>query len=108
MRRRKACASVGRRRNLAPGEARRTLVEERRNALTVVGAVAEFALHVALEVELLLQRVAGGCMERALDRRESARRRLRQLGEQSLGRCREIDVIDAFPDETPRDRLLGG
>src|SRR5512132_756520 len=92
----------------ASGESRRTLVEESGDAFAIVRAVAERALQVALEIELLLERVAGGCMQRTLDRREAARRRLRELREQRVDRCPQLGVLDAFPDQSPRGRVFGG
>jgi hypothetical protein len=42
----------------AAGEARRALLDERGDALGVVGAVPEFTLVVALDIKLLRERAA--------------------------------------------------
>ena len=62
------------------------------NAFAIVGAVAEFALQVALEVELRFERRVRRRVQRALGRRESARRRLRQLREQRIDGLRKFRI----------------
>src|SRR6185437_421336 len=55
----------------APDESRRAFFEKRRDAFAVVGAIAEHPLRVAFKVELLLERVVGGRVERPLDRHDA-------------------------------------
>src|SRR5258708_38247188 len=52
----------------APGEGGGPLCEEGRDALLVIGAAAQRALAVALEVELLVERVGGSRLDRLLAR----------------------------------------
>src|SRR6185369_13814307 len=86
----------------ASRELRRSLRGEGFYAFAIVVAVAERALHVALEVELRRERARSGRLQRFLDRRVAARRTLRQLREQLVGDALQLIVLDALPDETPR------
>jgi len=65
-----------RRQRLTAGEPGRPLFEESGDAFAIVVAIAQIALRVALEIELLLERVPGGRVERALDCGKAPRRRL--------------------------------
>src|SRR5512135_371807 len=85
----------------APGETGRALLQERGNAFAVVGTETELALQVALEIELLFQRIARRRVHRALDRGEPAGRRVRQLREHRVDGRRKLRVVDAFPDQAP-------
>ena len=52
----------------------RALLQERAHALGIIGREARLALHLALEIELGVEIVAPGVIERALDQRERDRR----------------------------------
>ena len=91
---------------IASGEMRRPLGGERGHPFPIVLAVAELALQVALEIELRRQRVAGGRLQRLLDRGETPRGRLRQVGQELLRDGRQLGVLDALPDEPPLRGLL--
>src|SRR5512147_2057421 len=91
----------------APGEPRRALAQERGDALAVVLAEAEHALQVALEVELGLERIRCGRVDRAARRDQPLRRRAREPRHELLDRFRERRIVDGLPDHAPRRRLLG-
>src|ERR1700751_3193948 len=79
----------------AAREARRALLAEGRDPFRVVGAAAELALIVALDVELLAQRAIGAWVDGLLGAREPAGRRRRQLQRQALHHRLELRVLDA-------------
>src|SRR5215813_13167160 len=67
---------------LPSGELRRPFRGECSDSFAIVSAFAQRPLQIALEIELGGKRVAGARVERPLDRRESARGRLRELLQQ--------------------------
>ena len=64
---------------LAAAEHRRALLQERAHALRIVGRQARLALEFAFEVELGVEVVLPGLVERALDQRQPERRRGREV-----------------------------
>src|SRR6267142_3015781 len=88
-------------------EARRALLGEGCHPFRVVRAVAELALVVALDIQLLRQRTAQPLVNGLLGSRESAGRRGGELPRQILDRGNEFIVFDATPDQPPGSGLLG-
>src|SRR6185437_16277716 len=88
-------------------EYRRPLFGEGADALGVVGCVAGFILKVAFEVELLVERVALGGVERALGQGVAGGRASGEPGGQRLRLGHQLVVIDRAPDEAPFGGALG-
>src|SRR5579862_6250322 len=93
--------------NSASGELRRALRGERRHALGVVSAVTEFALVVALHVQLLRQRAAEALVDRLLGARQSAGRCRRKVARELIDGRGQLGVVHAAPDQPPGGRLFG-
>src|SRR5258705_489020 len=100
------CASLMIAISSSSSEIRRALFDEGAHAFAIIVACPEFALVVALEVQLLLQSVLPGGAERLLGSRKPARRRRGELLRERLdGRCQRI-VIDHLPDHAPAGGIL--
>src|SRR6202047_5008424 len=92
----------------AASEARRALLGEGRDPFGVIDAVAELALVVALDVQLLRQRTSQPLVNRLLGSREPAGRGDGQLPRQTLDHGGEFIVFDTTPDQPPGRGLRGG
>src|SRR5581483_475055 len=95
-------------RTSAASEARHALFHERRHTFGVIGGVAELLLVIALDIELLRERMAPA-FEHGLPRpREPARRGGGELPGERVDLGCELGVLHTAPDEAPLRRLLGG
>src|SRR5256714_2146649 len=92
---------------LASREARRALFREGGDPFGVIHAVAELALVVALDIQLLRQRASQSLVDRLLGSREPAGRCGGELPGQILDHGGELTVLDATPDKPPGGGLLG-
>src|SRR4029077_20203542 len=91
----------------ASGEARRALFGEGCDPFGVIHAVAELALVVTLDIQLLRQRTSQPLVNRLLGSRQPAGRCGGELPRQILDRGSEFTVFDATPDQPPGRGLLG-
>ena len=66
-----------------------------------------FVLHAPLELQLLIERVEGGRVERPLDLAKGVRGSFRQPARERLGFGHQRVVGHARPDEPPLGRLVG-
>ena len=92
---------------LAAAEHRRALFQERAHALRIVGRQARLALEFALEIELGVEVVVPGLVERALDQREPERRRGSEVLAELVRFRQQFVVRERLPDHAPAFRLLG-
>src|SRR3974390_2709641 len=92
---------------LAAEEMRRALLEKRRDALAEVLRVAELALQVTLNVELLLERALAARVDRLFDTGGARSGCASEPRRQLLDDAGEIRVRHAAPDEAPLLCLLG-
>ena len=84
------------------------LLQERSDALAIIFGKAEPAHRVALMIELLVERMAPTRADHLLDGGKAERRKRGQfLGDRVHFRVERF-IVDAFPDETPILRRLGG
>src|SRR5579871_6930932 len=81
---------------------------EGRDAFAVVVRIAELALEIAFEIELLLEPREPALAHRHLDRRIAACRSDRKTLGELFRFCLQLVVLHAAPDEAPRFRLFGG
>src|SRR6185369_16191194 len=93
------CSTLRLRPCSAPGEIRRPLLEEGRHALAEIVRRPGDLLQVALEVELLVERVAEAGVERLLDEAERARRLAREMAGERRRLGHQRCVVDDPPDE---------
>src|SRR5262249_2534254 len=91
----------------ATAEARCALLGEGGDPFGIVGAAAELALVVTLDVELLLQGAAETFVDRLLGACEAPCGRRGKLQCETVHQRRKLRVLDASPDQTPACRLLG-
>src|SRR5581483_7525297 len=82
---------------LPSGEFRRPLFHEGAHALGIVGRRPRLALQVALEVELLIERIGLGGIERALDQRQAVGGRAGELRAQLFRLRHQRGVVDRLP-----------
>src|SRR5215831_11323995 len=90
------------------GEARCALLGEGGHPFGIVGAAAELALVVTLDVELLPQGPAETFVNRLLGARESTRGGRGKLQCEAVHQRGKLRVLDASPDHAPACSLLGG
>src|ERR1700724_3501546 len=91
----------------ASSEARCALFGEGCDPFGVIHAVAELALVVALDIQLLRQRATQPLVDRLLGSRQPAGRCGGELPRQILDHGSEVSVFDAAPDQPPGRGLLG-
>src|SRR5216684_2377266 len=84
----------------------RPLLNERGNTLRVVGGSAELALRIALDVELLGERVLPTAANRRLGPGEAARQRYGQPFSECVYGRSEFGIPNALPDHSPSGSLL--
>ena len=89
-----------------PRELGRPLLDEGADALGIVRRAPGPALQVALEVELGVQAVAGGGVERLLDQRQALGRLGGEMGGQGLGLLAQRRIVHRLPDQAPFLGLL--
>ena len=80
------------------------LFQESSHALGEVRRQTQFALQVALEIELLVETVDGGGVDPLFDRRQGLRRRIAKSAAERVRFLHQRGVVDGLPDQTP---LLG-
>src|SRR5580658_1795471 len=89
------------------GEVRRTLLRECCDALGEIARVAELALKVALDVELLLKGPLTGAVQRLFGARKTTGRSRGKLSRHLIDDGAELRVLHTAPDQTPLLCLLG-
>ena len=92
---------------LLPVNFARTLFEERADALGRVGRGAGQALQVALEIQLLGERVGRGLGDGAFGETQRIRGRERELARHRCHLRLELVVVDHLPDQPPGLGLFG-
>src|SRR5580704_444938 len=97
----RACASD----TLAASEARRALLGKGRDPFRIVAGAAQLALHVAFDVELLLESVLPTAPQRVLGGGKSSRGRHGKLTRHGIDRRCKLCVLDALPDQSPGSGL---
>src|SRR5438477_7216528 len=94
--------------SLASREPWRAFLGEGRDALAVIGTIAERALEIALEIELRFEAVPCRSVDRSLGRGKSGCGRRGESCQKLVHRRHELGILDTLPDQSPPRCLLGG
>ena len=89
-----------------PRELRRALGHEGAHPFGIVGCEACFALHLAFEIELRIEIIAPGFIERALDQSEAGGRGSCEMRTEPMRFVHQFTVRQGPPDQAPAFRLL--
>src|SRR5882724_2776206 len=92
----------------ATRELRGSLLRESRHPFRVIRRITQFALVVALDVELLFERPSPTFVERLLGACQPSSRCRSKLCRESVHYCGQLRVLHATPDQAPLSGLFRG
>src|SRR5260370_31691221 len=89
-------------------EFRGALFEKGAHALSEISRIAGFALHLALEIQLLFVGVAGALPIKQPDQTQRDGRPVRQIARKDFRLVHQLRIVNDAIDEAPLKRHLGG